>query len=124
MLMYKNTQERVNKLLSAVQEYKLWINEYETHLDYLKSIAKEYIDSLRTSPETCEAEELMIILACIKDMKYVKLSHNDYSTHCSDLKEWCIDPVNCIEREVKNLLDKQIEKEYFHGELKEEDEYI
>lgn len=123
MLMYKSTQERVDKLLSGVQEYKLWIREYENHLEYLKGIAKEYIDSLHASPETCEAEELMIILAAIDEMEYTKLSHDDHNTRCSDLKDWCIDPVNCIKRNVKDLLDKQINKEYFHGG-NEEDEYI
>lgn len=87
-------------------------------------MAKEYSDSIKASPETCEAVELMIILGALREMNEINMTHDDLNCRISDIKNWCINPVMFIRSDCKKEIDKQIEKEYFHRETKEEDEYI
>ena len=124
MLKNKETQERVDKLLEAIQAYKIWIREYEVINENLKRVSKEYSDSIKKSPETCEAVELMIILGALREMNNVNMTHDDLDVRISDIKTWCINPVSFIRSNCKKVIDEQIVKEYFHGETKEEDEYI
>lgn len=124
MLKNKETQERIDALLEAIQAYKVWIREYEVIEENLKRVAKEYSDSIKASPETCEAVELMIILGALREMNEIKMTHDDLTCSIFNIKNQCINPVMFIRTECEKEINKQIKNEYFHGETKEEDEYI
>lgn len=124
MLKNKETQERIDALLEAIQAYKAWIREYEVIKENLKRVAKEYSDSIKKSPETVEAVEMMIILGALKEMNEINMTHDDLTCSIFNIKNQCINPVMFIRTECEKEINKQIKNEYFHGETKEEDEYI
>ena len=113
MLKNKETQERVDKLLEAIQAYKIWIREFEGIEENLKRVAKEYSDSIKKSPDTCEAVELMIILGALREMDEINMTHDDLNCRISDIKNWCINPVMFIRSDCEKEIDKQIEKRIF-----------
>ena len=118
--MSENSKERLMRLLSAIEEYRVWVMSYKLIEKELNNICKEYGSEIMASPEDVEAEELCFISACIKELTSVKFTKDDRGTSLSNLKDWTESPLRVLQKDVKDIVYKKITEKYFDEDESEE----
>lgn len=115
--------QRIKDLMSITNEYKEWMESYETLRKRIKDMSNFYIEEIAKHPESVTAKELMLVINITDTTKEFGFTRDDYNTRLGDIKNWIEDDYERVIRNLKDIVDRRCKEELGLTETKE-DEYI
>jgi hypothetical protein len=115
--------QRIEDLLAITNEYKEWMESYETLRKRIKDMSNFYIKEITEHPEGVTAKELMLAINIMDTTKSFGFTRDDYNTRLGDLKSWINDDYERIICNLKDIVNSRCKEELGLTETKE-DEYI